>query len=60
MSASLVGSEMCIRDRPSWGLSLPAPAAISSGRVCVLASAGLSSTTRCSCLLYTSDAADDM
>eukprot|EP00969_Alexandrium_andersonii_P288234 12742847-Alexandrium_andersonii.AAC.1 len=61
MSASLVGSEMCIRDR-----ALPAqhvPATRSVGRSCtcdgpaaraqVLRQVG-------SCLLYTSDAADDM
>eukprot|EP00969_Alexandrium_andersonii_P067141 2961471-Alexandrium_andersonii.AAC.1 len=61
MSASLVGSEMCIRDsahtqrfraarvRPK----LPHEASGSSGRASGVAQAA-------SCLLYTSDAADDM
>eukprot|EP00969_Alexandrium_andersonii_P114793 5076222-Alexandrium_andersonii.AAC.1 len=60
MSASLVGSEMCIRDRlelcgPRKDLKFP-PCKASSGAfaVCVLIPMG---TT---CLLYTSDAADDM
>eukprot|EP00969_Alexandrium_andersonii_P039520 1731519-Alexandrium_andersonii.AAC.1 len=60
MSASLVGSEMCIRDR--------AP----RGRLAVGGSPGATSSCACSpggksgpdiaetCLLYTSDAADDM
>eukprot|EP00969_Alexandrium_andersonii_P099338 4381804-Alexandrium_andersonii.AAC.1 len=61
MSASLVGSEMCIRDRGAllafdalathpcgWVLfRLGPPSAAPTGRVA-------------SCLLYTSDAADDM
>eukprot|EP00969_Alexandrium_andersonii_P254645 11255297-Alexandrium_andersonii.AAC.1 len=61
MSASLVGSEMCIRDRSysqrfrptverelesaAWRAQMPRVA---------------SSTLRWGCLLYTSDAADDM
>eukprot|EP00969_Alexandrium_andersonii_P078627 3466862-Alexandrium_andersonii.AAC.1 len=61
MSASLVGSEMCIRDRP--------PTAAKRSNSCGAAakrcgrSAGLRARHRtpCStCLLYTSDAADDM
>eukprot|EP00969_Alexandrium_andersonii_P013230 577036-Alexandrium_andersonii.AAC.1 len=60
MSASLVGSEMCIRDRPG---RVGTPASSSS------ASVGRSPPRRRSsgrparpmnCLLYTSDAADDM
>eukprot|EP00969_Alexandrium_andersonii_P029619 1292860-Alexandrium_andersonii.AAC.1 len=60
MSASLVGSEMCIRD--SWAGSHPArrpsprggPSTRRSWRIAAYGgSAG-------SCLLYTSDAADDM
>eukprot|EP00969_Alexandrium_andersonii_P079437 3502407-Alexandrium_andersonii.AAC.1 len=60
MSASLVGSEMCIRDRPE--------AARAVGEWCV-GSCGNRATTNhqqrtvapcCACLLYTSDAADDM
>eukprot|EP00969_Alexandrium_andersonii_P072877 3215734-Alexandrium_andersonii.AAC.1 len=60
MSASLVGSEMCIRDRPSstcfrqdsgskWGSSL----------VCLPGTPSWRVPPR-GCLLYTSDAADDM
>eukprot|EP00969_Alexandrium_andersonii_P335587 14831875-Alexandrium_andersonii.AAC.1 len=59
MSASLVGSEMCIRDRSachrlrsSAGVMLPRTWA-----QVVTAGAGRSWIT---CLLYTSDAADDM
>eukprot|EP00969_Alexandrium_andersonii_P084629 3732283-Alexandrium_andersonii.AAC.1 len=61
MSASLVGSEMCIRDSrraildmcsASKLLSLWPAGSSSSGRWC-------SSSGGC-CLLYTSDAADDM
>eukprot|EP00969_Alexandrium_andersonii_P022666 991941-Alexandrium_andersonii.AAC.1 len=60
MSASLVGSEMCIRDSPSWA---PAPGAKNGAP-----QAG-TATRRAQvkvphgsgrCLLYTSDAADDM
>eukprot|EP00969_Alexandrium_andersonii_P036909 1617427-Alexandrium_andersonii.AAC.1 len=61
MSASLVGSEMCIRDRSSFkhpaATALPAP-------VMRCAAARASSCTQrgkmTTCLLYTSDAADDM
>eukprot|EP00969_Alexandrium_andersonii_P186265 8228652-Alexandrium_andersonii.AAC.1 len=60
MSASLVGSEMCIRDRrpPSGrtaGQSRSSPlGAPSSGK------GGLRGEDPNTCLLYTSDAADDM
>eukprot|EP00969_Alexandrium_andersonii_P307301 13583964-Alexandrium_andersonii.AAC.1 len=60
MSASLVGSEMCIRDRllAAWDCS-------PSGRS---SATGMTTSMLCfsarraskSCLLYTSDAADDM
>eukprot|EP00969_Alexandrium_andersonii_P240257 10606000-Alexandrium_andersonii.AAC.1 len=60
MSASLVGSEMCIRDRAApfrplamrtaWA-DIPASAALQAWAGTTLPSA---------CLLYTSDAADDM
>eukprot|EP00969_Alexandrium_andersonii_P098765 4358004-Alexandrium_andersonii.AAC.1 len=60
MSASLVGSEMCIRDSSSASYAFPAPAR----------GAAAPGSPRCSpdggplppwtCLLYTSDAADDM
>eukprot|EP00969_Alexandrium_andersonii_P271239 11989164-Alexandrium_andersonii.AAC.1 len=61
MSASLVGSEMCIRDRhlietfelmPLHGKS-DMPPTLSAATVRGLA-------RECACLLYTSDAADDM
>eukprot|EP00969_Alexandrium_andersonii_P329802 14574522-Alexandrium_andersonii.AAC.1 len=60
MSASLVGSEMCIRDRTS------PPAASSLGPGPLLPffaepfGLGPAERGRDSCLLYTSDAADDM
>eukprot|EP00969_Alexandrium_andersonii_P140574 6217637-Alexandrium_andersonii.AAC.1 len=60
MSASLVGSEMCIRDRS-------APLRIVVDRVWAVTGPWLESKTDCGrrggvgcCLLYTSDAADDM
>eukprot|EP00969_Alexandrium_andersonii_P066173 2918763-Alexandrium_andersonii.AAC.1 len=60
MSASLVGSEMCIRDR----FSLVRPLVGMSAHVCepgVSETLGAESVeaSMC-CLLYTSDAADDM
>eukprot|EP00969_Alexandrium_andersonii_P319041 14093930-Alexandrium_andersonii.AAC.1 len=61
MSASLVGSEMCIRDRKA-----PRPAA-PAAQGAPAASRASSSSSRAGvpkqvtfCLLYTSDAADDM
>eukprot|EP00969_Alexandrium_andersonii_P127763 5646969-Alexandrium_andersonii.AAC.1 len=61
MSASLVGSEMCIRDR---GLDLNGPKAVPAAMLCSL---GFPTRRRpevqqkgIACLLYTSDAADDM
>eukprot|EP00969_Alexandrium_andersonii_P325612 14387092-Alexandrium_andersonii.AAC.1 len=60
MSASLVGSEMCIRDRHQR--FLPTSAGLqgfpASCHVCVMV--GLHCEVLGSCLLYTSDAADDM
>eukprot|EP00969_Alexandrium_andersonii_P052866 2323162-Alexandrium_andersonii.AAC.1 len=61
MSASLVGSEMCIRDRvPNWCRLAPTGAADirvrSVGPSCQLVLIGATGA----CLLYTSDAADDM
>eukprot|EP00969_Alexandrium_andersonii_P022613 989437-Alexandrium_andersonii.AAC.1 len=60
MSASLVGSEMCIRDRPS--------PSISGSFECTSGASGFKKVAHCravdvsdrDCLLYTSDAADDM
>eukprot|EP00969_Alexandrium_andersonii_P210166 9283886-Alexandrium_andersonii.AAC.1 len=58
MSASLVGSEMCIRDRSRLVRFHPKRSALlgacPSAWVAMLPAAALSS-----CLLYTSDAADD-
>eukprot|EP00969_Alexandrium_andersonii_P120658 5335319-Alexandrium_andersonii.AAC.1 len=60
MSASLVGSEMCIRDRSMASRAPRRPAA--SG--CSAGSAGVREAEEVygagRCLLYTSDAADDM
>eukprot|EP00969_Alexandrium_andersonii_P030028 1309883-Alexandrium_andersonii.AAC.1 len=61
MSASLVGSEMCIRDSGGRGLQRPPPPS-PRGYFSSLPFAprpAFSSNCR-SCLLYTSDAADDM
>eukprot|EP00975_Prorocentrum_lima_P009608 2048256-Prorocentrum_lima.AAC.1 len=60
MTSSLVGSEMCIRDRAKK-LQLASaqqelPKKKSQGGIGSNQSAG----HMCSCLLYTSDAADDM
>eukprot|EP00969_Alexandrium_andersonii_P220159 9723541-Alexandrium_andersonii.AAC.1 len=61
MSASLVGSEMCIRDsleRRSTGISSPRDI---RGHAPVLVSPAVEMATLArDCLLYTSDAADDM
>eukprot|EP00975_Prorocentrum_lima_P005640 1221810-Prorocentrum_lima.AAC.1 len=61
MTSSLVGSEMCIRDSILTARSrgLPAPPSPLFGRT----SAEMTTATPTSspgCLLYTSDAADDM
>eukprot|EP00969_Alexandrium_andersonii_P030308 1322036-Alexandrium_andersonii.AAC.1 len=60
MSASLVGSEMCIRDRVHCSAPpvprLVRPSAGAVGRWVGGAAVG----ARRGCLLYTSDAADDM
>eukprot|EP00969_Alexandrium_andersonii_P080220 3535314-Alexandrium_andersonii.AAC.1 len=60
MSASLVGSEMCIRDSP-WRLVVRLLPRSLSGldRRCVLGRL-FGRRLRGFCLLYTSDAADDM
>eukprot|EP00969_Alexandrium_andersonii_P091086 4020475-Alexandrium_andersonii.AAC.1 len=60
MSASLVGSEMCIRDRLMQAPNLPTRRACGRARG-AFAELREQRTPRCrSCLLYTSDAADDM
>eukprot|EP00969_Alexandrium_andersonii_P257439 11381441-Alexandrium_andersonii.AAC.1 len=60
MSASLVGSEMCIRDSPTTSSRSP-----SATRSSAVAPATAGHGSGCdfgmgACLLYTSDAADDM
>eukprot|EP00969_Alexandrium_andersonii_P087662 3867446-Alexandrium_andersonii.AAC.1 len=60
MSASLVGSEMCIRDRPPpAGRPLGLPCGL-RWRAPALLPAPFGHGQPFSCLLYTSDAADDM
>eukprot|EP00969_Alexandrium_andersonii_P299099 13222570-Alexandrium_andersonii.AAC.1 len=61
MSASLVGSEMCIRDRASNVRIQPTDAACSTrGRRSKSLIGTLPVGWTLACLLYTSDAADDM
>eukprot|EP00969_Alexandrium_andersonii_P345561 15274718-Alexandrium_andersonii.AAC.1 len=61
MSASLVGSEMCIRDRTLPALGAARWGSEPGGRVRdVLRAAGNVRQLTSPCLLYTSDAADDM
>eukprot|EP00969_Alexandrium_andersonii_P324270 14328288-Alexandrium_andersonii.AAC.1 len=60
MSASLVGSEMCIRDSTGRGRCVPAGAQ-KPGSAANPGQPGVGSSVRARlCLLYTSDAADDM
>eukprot|EP00969_Alexandrium_andersonii_P245000 10826471-Alexandrium_andersonii.AAC.1 len=61
MSASLVGSEMCIRDSLRVELrQLRQTKQGTSGRLCALLGPTFASRAWKLCLLYTSDAADDM
>eukprot|EP00969_Alexandrium_andersonii_P255277 11284102-Alexandrium_andersonii.AAC.1 len=61
MSASLVGSEMCIRDRTNFeAVSGPAQFQVRTLEASLACSIGAGATLFGSCLLYTSDAADDM
>eukprot|EP00969_Alexandrium_andersonii_P013498 589303-Alexandrium_andersonii.AAC.1 len=55
MSASLVGSEMCIRDRPR---RCPRSAAGDARWICALRTATQAQRPCTACLLYTSDAAE--
>eukprot|EP00969_Alexandrium_andersonii_P318556 14071604-Alexandrium_andersonii.AAC.1 len=60
MSASLVGSEMCIRDRPRRR-SLVAAAGDAHAKASTTGESSSSGMQQPGgCLLYTSDAADDM
>eukprot|EP00969_Alexandrium_andersonii_P103730 4577009-Alexandrium_andersonii.AAC.1 len=60
MSASLVGSEMCIRDRGLRGHTSRAMVRRSSTSWAAWVSGSTDHGMGGSCLLYTSDAADDM
>eukprot|EP00969_Alexandrium_andersonii_P277975 12287719-Alexandrium_andersonii.AAC.1 len=61
MSASLVGSEMCIRDRRARAAAPVAAEPVLAGHLGVAAEpAKRLVAVRGPCLLYTSDAADDM
>eukprot|EP00975_Prorocentrum_lima_P058326 12241579-Prorocentrum_lima.AAC.1 len=60
MTSSLVGSEMCIRDSIEGLNSLP-PEKLKGEFLVPLETSSLTSSAHpSSCLLYTSDAADDM
>eukprot|EP00975_Prorocentrum_lima_P013256 2816067-Prorocentrum_lima.AAC.1 len=61
MTSSLVGSEMCIRDRKKhWGAKVKAPKSKGHEMSSTQAMDDRSSPQSLFCLLYTSDAADDM
>eukprot|EP00969_Alexandrium_andersonii_P165125 7298340-Alexandrium_andersonii.AAC.1 len=61
MSASLVGSEMCIRDRPEQAGTGAAPStALRQPWPCRSQTTTPALPRPSDCLLYTSDAADDM
>eukprot|EP00969_Alexandrium_andersonii_P001693 74516-Alexandrium_andersonii.AAC.1 len=60
MSASLVGSEMCIRDSSCRAASAAVAQAGPSPSPSPSDGAGPGEALRGGCLLYTSDAADDM
>eukprot|EP00969_Alexandrium_andersonii_P112817 4986549-Alexandrium_andersonii.AAC.1 len=60
MSASLVGSEMCIRDRNGFDPDLIDELRVRFGGPSAGARVVPSSAVPNACLLYTSDAADDM
>eukprot|EP00969_Alexandrium_andersonii_P062737 2762596-Alexandrium_andersonii.AAC.1 len=60
MSASLVGSEMCIRDStPTRFQKQEAPSSLGTATGASRTRRHAKQRSRC-CLLYTSDAADDM
>eukprot|EP00975_Prorocentrum_lima_P000600 118882-Prorocentrum_lima.AAC.1 len=60
MTSSLVGSEMCIRDRMGGEQEEQDPTLLRPGLAQTSASEGYYPLRARSCLLYTSDAADDM
>ena len=60
MLRSLVGSEMCIRDRYVRWSGLSVPLGLAAGSVCILEGKDMLKWLMTACLLYTSDAADDL
>eukprot|EP00969_Alexandrium_andersonii_P330929 14627152-Alexandrium_andersonii.AAC.1 len=60
MSASLVGSEMCIRDRAGCVRAARGSQRRESARSLHTEACAGRLPSACVCLLYTSDAADDM
>eukprot|EP00969_Alexandrium_andersonii_P075949 3348644-Alexandrium_andersonii.AAC.1 len=60
MSASLVGSEMCIRDRIKRTPLAKVPGQLNTLILQTILTAGGGREVEEACLLYTSDAADDM
>eukprot|EP00969_Alexandrium_andersonii_P102508 4524363-Alexandrium_andersonii.AAC.1 len=60
MSASLVGSEMCIRDSQQGEVRPVAIQEVVLGAHAEYVAAGGAAVRAVTCLLYTSDAADDM
>eukprot|EP00969_Alexandrium_andersonii_P163589 7231045-Alexandrium_andersonii.AAC.1 len=60
MSASLVGSEMCIRDRNSYYAAPTTAIAMAVVVIARVVGVGHLDMLPSACLLYTSDAADDM
>eukprot|EP00969_Alexandrium_andersonii_P266820 11791768-Alexandrium_andersonii.AAC.1 len=60
MSASLVGSEMCIRDRKNPARRMEQPNKKPAGTQGHGKKGGGTGKRNNNCLLYTSDAADDM
>eukprot|EP00969_Alexandrium_andersonii_P036752 1611251-Alexandrium_andersonii.AAC.1 len=60
MSASLVGSEMCIRDSCSCSVRCDEAIVVGGGLAGVSAANTVLENGGKACLLYTSDAADDM
>eukprot|EP00969_Alexandrium_andersonii_P262324 11596723-Alexandrium_andersonii.AAC.1 len=60
MSASLVGSEMCIRDRDPMEQERPKGRGRSPNKIAWMEAGKQAGEEGGGCLLYTSDAADDM
>eukprot|EP00969_Alexandrium_andersonii_P137918 6099343-Alexandrium_andersonii.AAC.1 len=60
MSASLVGSEMCIRDSLSPKVCAATTMSLSCGSAVQSPAKMMRASAPKACLLYTSDAADDM